>query len=83
LGRKSNKNTLQEMEKLLEEAMQPGSRLYAYMEGELKGPENSGKPDAKPLRDVLAVIREIRELRQESAPRSITIRFEDPEGYSE
>jgi len=83
MEKKQSRDKLSRMENLLEKAMQPGSKLYQYMMGELIDPDNPGKPDAKPLRDVLAVLKEIRELREENREQSIVVRFEDPEGYSE
>ncbi len=78
-----NKDALSGMEALLNRALEPGSRLYAYMQGELieaKDGENAGKPDPKPLKETLSVLQQIKELRQTDCAGEITIVFSDPQG---
>lgn len=79
--KEKDKDRLGEMEELLTRAMEPGSRLFAYTENELVAGEvgQGGKPDAKPLREVAAVLQQIRELRSTECASELTIVFADPE----
>lgn len=64
------------MEALLNRAMQKGSRLYAYAQRELiDDPENSKNPDAKPLKEVVAVLQQIRELRKSECAGELRVIF--------
>lgn len=76
-----NKDRLEEMEELLTRSLEPGSRLFKYTENELVTGEDgsAGKPDAKPLREVAAVLVQIRELRGNECAHELTVVFADPE----
>lgn len=76
-----SKDRLKDMEELLTRALEPGSRLFAYIENELVSGEDgtSGKPDAKPLREVASVLVQVRELRGGECAHELTIVFADPE----
>ena len=80
-----NKDALSSMETLLTRSLEPGTRLYDYMENELieeKSEVSGGKPDPKPLKEVISVLQQIKELRETGCAGEITVLFSDPRGKS-
>ncbi len=76
MPKKKQTDSLQAMEALLNLSLQEGSRLYAYAKRELiDDPENSKNPDAKPLKEVVAVLQQIRELRKCECANELIVTF--------
>ena len=74
------KDRLRDMEELLTQAMEPGSRLFAYTENELvTGGAEGAKPDAKPLREVASVLQQIRDLRGNECENELKVVFAEAE----
>lgn len=62
------------MEALLFGSLAPRSGLYRYMEAQLS---NGEKPDPKPLKEVLGVLQQLRELRGGAQNSELRVVFED------
>lgn len=78
-----NKDALSDMETLLTRALSPGTKLYSYMENELiqdESGEAGAKPDPKPLKEVVCVLQQIKELRESDCAGEITVLFSDSRG---
>ena len=85
MSKKAPPNPLQAMEALLLNALQEGSRLYAYARRELIDDPDSGKnPDAKPIKEVIAVLQQLRELKKSTCANELRVTFTgDGERWSE
>ncbi len=78
-----NEDAFSEMEQLLSRSLKPGARLFEYIESELieeKGKENGGKPDPKPLKEVVSVLQQIKELRECESANELMVIFSDERG---